>query len=621
MKKLFTIILILICSIINAQNIFRATVVDAKTEESLIGATLILKGTNNGSTADTNGIAILNNIPNGKQTISVSYIGYEQQAYTLEFPTTGLHTIFLVSDNKQIDEILIESTRSTRTIGNSPTRTEILTDEIDEAASMEASKIAHVITHSTGIQLQTTAAASNGKVVSIQGLNGRYTQMLKDGFPLYGGFSASLDVLQIPPLDLRKIEYVKGPSSTLHGGGSISGLINLFTKTAEKDETLLHINVSHIGARDFNSFTSRNFGKWGFTNLASMHLHKAYDPNNDGFSDIAQVSKFNFNPKIFYNPNNKISFYFGSTISKEDRKGGSIYKINNQNSLWLSNPESYFLDHQESSRITTQLFSKYKLTKNNTLTFKNSISSFNRYINIDENISGTSTKFQGNQLNNFNEANFSHNTRKQNLNIGINFIIDEFKETAFIPFALRNQKYQTSGLYINHLIDVSKKLSLESGIRTDHVEASSVYSENGGQTFLLPKINALYKLNSKLYVRIGGGMGYRMPTIFNEESEPYGYKNLEAIDFTNLVAEESYGGNLDFKYQTTFNKENILLTINQVFFYNVIDNPISLIEEHVLDNDIMNIHLKYSQIYDSLFSKGFESQIKLNFGKIKDINI
>ena len=117
---------------------------------------------------------------------------------------------------------------------------------------MEASKIAHVITHSTGIQLQTTSAASNGKVVSIQGLNGRYTQMLKDGFPLYGGFSASLDVLQIPPLDLRKIEYVKGPSSTLHGGGAISGLINLFTKTAEKDETLLHINVYHIGARDFN---------------------------------------------------------------------------------------------------------------------------------------------------------------------------------------------------------------------------------------------------------------------------------------------------------------------------------------------------------------------------------
>ena len=35
---------------------------------------------------------------------------------------------------------------------------------------------------------------------------------------------------------------------------------------------------------------------------------------------------------------------------------------------------------------------------------------------------------------------------------------------------------------------------------------------------------------------IGGGMGYRMPTIFNEESEPYGYKNLEAIDFTNLLA-------------------------------------------------------------------------------------
>ena len=101
---------------------------------------------------------------------------------------------------------MVEATRTNRSIANVPTRTEVLTDEIDEAASMEPSQIAHLITHSTGIQVQTTSATSNGAVVRIQGLNGRYTQMLKDGFPLYGGFSGSLDVMQIPPLDLRQVE-------------------------------------------------------------------------------------------------------------------------------------------------------------------------------------------------------------------------------------------------------------------------------------------------------------------------------------------------------------------------------------------------------------------------------
>jgi len=54
--------------------------------------------------------------------------------------------------------------------------------------------------------------------------------------------------------------------------------------------------------------------------------------------------------------------------------------------------------------------------------------------------------------------------------------------------------------------------------------------------------------------------------------------------------------------------DNVLLSLNQMFFYNVIDNPITLNE-----NNINNLF--YEQKNDSLFSKGFESQIKLTVGK------
>ena len=76
--------------------------------------------------------------------------------------------------------------------------------------------------------------------------------------------------------------------------------------------------------------------------------------------------------------------------------------------------------------------------------------------------------------------------------------------------------------------------------------------KNDGQNFVLPKISALYKLTPELSVRLGGGMGYRMPTLFNEEAEPYGYRNIQAIDFGKLRPEESYGSNIDFKDQSTF---------------------------------------------------------------------
>ncbi len=603
-NKIITIILVAFATITNAQNYFKAKVLDSESNEALIGATLLLKGTNNGVSTDVNGLATLNNIPNGKQTIVITFIGYEDEKLILNFPieTAKLHTVLLSTSDTEMDEIIIEATRGNRTVANLPTRTEVLTEEIDEAASMEASKIAHLITHSTGIQVQTTAAGSNGAVVRIQGLNGRYTQMLKDGFPLYGGFSGSLDILQIPPLDLRQVEYIKGPGSTFYGGGAISGVINLLTKKADKDETLLHINLSHIGARDFNAFTSKKFGKWGFTNLASMHLHIPYDANEDGFSDIVQVSKFNFNPKLFYNPNQKTSLYFGATISKENRKGGSMDKIKN-----LNTSSSYFLDEQESSRITSQFSAKYKLSKKNTITLKNSVSSFDRYINIDENILGTSTTFGGNQLNSFTELNFNINKETQNINIGFNSLSDIFSEKHYLSNQLRNQEYNTLGLYINHLWDISDKLAVESGLRADKVDASAFQSKNDGQNFVLPKISALYKLTPELSVRLGGGMGYRMPTLFNEEAEAYGYRNVKAVDFSSLVAEESYGSNIDFKYQSTFGLDNVLLSLNQMFFYNVIDNPITL-------NDNIN-NLFYEQLYDSLFSKGFESQIKLTVGK------
>ncbi len=604
-KQIFTLLLIASVAIAHAQNTLDATVIDAENNEALIGATLLLKGTTNGVSTNVQGSAALKNIPNGIQTIVVTYIGYQDKEITYDFPKAGLlaQEIKLRPADNEIGEVIIEATRGNRTIANLPTRTEVLTDEIDEAASMEASKIAHLITHSTGIQVQTTAAGSNGAVVRIQGLNGRYTQMLKDGFPLYGGFSGSLDILQIPPLDLRQVEYIKGSASTLYGGGAIAGLINLITKKANKNETLLHINLSHIGARDFNAFSSKRFGKWGFTNLASMHIHEPHDADTDGFSDVAQVSKFNFNPKLFYNPNKKTALYFGATISKENRKGGSMDKINNYST------DSYYLDAQESSRFTTQFSAQYKLSNNKTITLKNSISSFDRYIQINENILNTSsTTFGGNQFNNFTELNLNINKETQNINIGLNSISDKFSEHNYESTASRDQEFQTHGLYINHLWDVTNKFALESGLRADKVAASAINTANNEQSFILPRLSALYKLTPELSVRLGGGMGYRMPSLFSEEAEPYGYKNVQAVDFSNLVAEKSYGTNIDFKYQSTFGLDNVLLSLNQMFFYNIIDNPITLNESDVSD-------LFYEQKNDSLCSKGFESQIKLTLGK------
>ena len=76
------------------------------------------------------------------------------------------------------------------------------------------------------------------QVFGIQGLDGRYTQILKDGFPIYSGASSGLGLLQIPPLDLKQVEVIKGSASTLYGGGAIAGLVNLISKTPTQERDL-----------------------------------------------------------------------------------------------------------------------------------------------------------------------------------------------------------------------------------------------------------------------------------------------------------------------------------------------------------------------------------------------
>ena len=499
-----------------------------------------------------------------------------------------------------IEEVMVEATRTNRSIANVPTRTEVLTEEIDEAASMEPSRIAHLITHSTGIQVQTTSATSNGAVVRIQGLNGRYTQMLKDGFPMYGGFSGSLDVMQIPPLDLRQVEYIKGSASTLYGGGAIGGLINLLTKKPT-NEQLLHLNRSNIGAQDVNLFLSRRQGKVGYTALISRHIHSPYDADGDSFTDVPSIRKWAVNPKIFFYPNAQTEMWLGVQFQVEDRVGGDLTLLQGETPSF----EHFYLDDQNSQRVSTQALWRRTLASGAIITAKNALNQFNRELRIRPSFERPNLYFAGRQRNSYTEVNYAQSTDEASLNLGLNIVTDQFEESLMVanPF-LRNQQCQTLGSYVNHLVDLGSAWSLESGLRLDYAHAASKLSASNGEWFVLPRFNALYRASRHVTYRLGGGFGYRMPTLFNEEAEPLGYAGIQAIDFANLRAERSYGGNFDVKYTAPLPAVSGLLTLNQMFFYNLIDHAIQL----ATSSDSTWI---YRQNGMRILSRGFETQLKL----------
>ena len=112
-----------------AQNTFKAIVKDGKNKEILIGVNAVLNKTTNGASSDENGIITISNIPNGVQHITFSYLGYESETKSFSFPlsSTAPVEIFLEQDEEILEEVIISSTRGTRSIQNIPTRVEFIT--------------------------------------------------------------------------------------------------------------------------------------------------------------------------------------------------------------------------------------------------------------------------------------------------------------------------------------------------------------------------------------------------------------------------------------------------------------------------------------------------------------
>ena len=164
-----------------------------------------------------------------------------------------------------MEEVIVQSTRTSRTIANVPTRVETIElEEIDEKNNMRPGNVAMLLHESTGIQVQQTSATSGNASIRIQGLDGRYTQLLKDGFANFGNFSSGLSVLEIPPLDLKQVEIIKGPASPLFGGGAIAGVVNFISKTpGPKPEYSFILNQSNIGQSNIGGFASGRGKKVG----------------------------------------------------------------------------------------------------------------------------------------------------------------------------------------------------------------------------------------------------------------------------------------------------------------------------------------------------------------------
>jgi outer membrane receptor for ferrienterochelin and colicins len=598
-KTTVFIVALLYTAIAYSQNTYKAIIKDAKTNEVLIGATASIQGTSIGASSDTAGLATLTQIPDGKQVIQFRYIGYETRLVTLTFPLTqDLPVVILLQTEgkgvgKELSEVVVGATRSSRTIANIPTRVEVISgEELDEKGNMKPGDIRMMLAESTGIQTQQTSAISGNSSIRIQGLDGKYTQIIRDGFPLYSGFSGGLGLLQIAPLDLKQVEVIKGSSSTLYGGGAIAGLVNLVSKTPVDERHLdFLLNANSALGLDASGFYSQKFNKIGATVYAAYNHGTPYDPSNIGLSAIPRYNRYTLNPKLFFYLDNNTTLITGINTMVENRIGGDMQYLKGD-----GNAKHSYYELDKTGRYSTQAELDHKLNDKEKLIFKNSVSYFDRSINLP------GYRFSGVQVSTYSEANYAYNGEKTDWVAGLNYLTDNFSEDRNSSFPLRSYNYNTIGVFVQNTWNATDKFILESGLRGDY------HNEYG--FFVLPRISGLYKINSHFSTRLGGGLGYKAPTVFTEDAERIEFRNVLPIDVANTKAERSYGANYDITYRTGLFNDQVSFSINQLFFYTRINNPIIL-------TPLANGDLQYLQPQGDLNTKGMETNVKLTCGDFK----
>lgn len=123
-----------------------------------------------------------------------------------------------------LEEVVVTATRQERRLGNITIPVNLIQRKIIQQAG--SLRLKDILQEQPGIQL----TSNFGTGIQMQGLNPEHTLILLDGQPLIGRTSGVLDVSRIAVAGIKRIEIVKGPSSSLYGSEAMAGVINLISE-------------------------------------------------------------------------------------------------------------------------------------------------------------------------------------------------------------------------------------------------------------------------------------------------------------------------------------------------------------------------------------------------------
>ncbi len=496
---------------------------------------------------DAQGLAVLGLAP-GERRLVAAKIGFKPETLVvvLRAGADTSVTVGLTEQPTALTGVIVSATRSERRIEDEPLRVEVLTqEEVEEKLRMTPGDITMMLNESSGLRVQTTSPSLGGANVRVQGLRGRYTQILADGLPLYGGQTGGLGLLQIPPMDLAGVEVIKGVASALYGGSALGGVINLVSRRpGDEPARDLLLNQTTLGGTDAVGFVSDRLSeRWGYTLLAGAHRQSEVDRDGDRWADLPGYGRGVLRPRAYWTHPRGHTAMLTAGATLERRQGGTM-----DGGLAPSGapyPERLRTGRYDAGGVGRFLLGGSVLSVRGSAALQRHRHTFGDVGERDAHLTW------------FGETSLSATRGASLWVLGAALQQERYRAEDVAGF---DYAFTTPGLFAQHTLDVGERLALTTSARVDR------HSEYGTQW--APRLSALVRLTPAWSLRASAGTGYFAPTPFTEETEVIGLRPL--VPLRGIRGERARSGSLDLGGALG------AVELNATLFGSAIERPVGL---------------------------------------------
>ena len=520
-----------------AQRVVTGTVVDANTEQPLIGAALYWKNTTAGATTSVDGSFSIRRV-SGFETLVVDYLGYDIVEIEMADKDENTVTIKLNPSAVDIDEVVIEGQQR----GNYAKQGGITRQEQISFAGlckMACCSLAESFENSASVTVGYSDAISGARQIKMLGLAGTYTQILDENRPIMQGAGATYGLSYTPGMWLNSIQVSKGVASVTAGHEAITGQINLEHRKPTDDERFFlnvyfdselrpEINMSTAIPLTPDKSLSTVIMAHGSLDTAS------HDMNEDGFSDMPKANQINVANKWLWQNKGGVQVRWGWKVVNENRLGGQMGYTKDLYEEMVSNLESNIYGSAIHNRnINAYIKAGIPVGYERTFTGDPADAVQNNVAMVFDYDNYTTDSYFGRSNIDVKENTFRFNatyahyfTQRSSLNAGASFyarmmddVYSHFGSNDGNVWGLNNNStLMEPGVFAEYTYQIEDKFSLVAGIRGDYaMVGDNYYIANAKSEFIVtPRAHIRWSITPRTTLRASAGMGSRRQNLVKD---------------------------------------------------------------------------------------------------------